>query len=78
LLKIMKSGQYPLPGAVQAAQFLGPHHMQPFFHPLMATGDFPKAFKLGMHRNSHPMWWRYEIIEWLQTHASRKANMQTP
>jgi predicted DNA-binding transcriptional regulator AlpA len=45
---------------------------------MMAAGDFPQAFKLGEHRNSHPVWWLYEIIEWLQAHASRKASMQTP
>jgi predicted DNA-binding transcriptional regulator AlpA len=45
---------------------------------MMAVGDFPQAFKLGRHRNSHPVWWLYEILEWLHAHASRKANMLTP
>jgi len=43
---------------------------------LMGSGSFPRAFKLGSHRNSPPVWWLSEIIEWLEAHAngtSRKA-----
>ena len=40
---------------------------------MMDAGDFPRAFKLGKHRNSHPVWWLTEIFEWLKAHASRKA-----
>jgi predicted DNA-binding transcriptional regulator AlpA len=40
---------------------------------LMDSGDFPRAFKLGRHRNSHPVWWLAEISGWLTAHASRKA-----
>lgn len=36
---------------------------------LQATGEFPRAFKLGSHRNSPPVWWLKEIIEWLETKA---------
>lgn len=39
----------------------------------MRAGRFPQAFKLGKHRNSHPVWWLYEILDWLTAHASRKA-----
>jgi predicted DNA-binding transcriptional regulator AlpA len=40
---------------------------------LMDSGDFPRAFKLGKYRSSHPVWWLAEILEWLKAHASRKA-----
>ena len=40
---------------------------------LMDSGEFPRAFKLGKHRNSHPVWWLTEILGWLKAHASRKA-----
>lgn len=40
---------------------------------LMRSRLFPQAFKLGTHRNSHPVWWLCEVTEWLQAHASRKA-----
>jgi predicted DNA-binding transcriptional regulator AlpA len=33
---------------------------------MMAEGRFPRAFKLGEHRNSHPVWKRREIVEHLQ------------
>jgi predicted DNA-binding transcriptional regulator AlpA len=36
---------------------------------LVASGDFPKPFKLGSHRNSPPVWWLREIIEWLEAKA---------
>ncbi len=39
---------------------------------LMSAGDFPRAFKLGKHRNSHPVWWLSEITEWLKAYASSK------
>jgi predicted DNA-binding transcriptional regulator AlpA len=38
---------------------------------LMASGDFPRAFKLGKHRNSPPVWWLREIIEWLKARANQ-------
>jgi predicted DNA-binding transcriptional regulator AlpA len=40
---------------------------------LMDSGDFPRAFKLGKHRNSHPVWWLSEILDWLKAHANRNA-----
>ena len=36
---------------------------------LMAEGKFPACFKLGDHRNSPPVWWKKEVIEWLQERA---------
>jgi predicted DNA-binding transcriptional regulator AlpA len=44
---------------------------------MMAAGKFPQAFKLGKHRNSHPLWWLYEV-GWLKAHASREARMLAP
>ncbi len=41
---------------------------------LCASGDAPQFFKLGSHRNSPPVWWQWEIVEWLeQKAASRHA-----
>lgn len=36
---------------------------------LMHAGEFPQCFKLGNHRNSPPVWWLRELIEWLETKA---------
>jgi predicted DNA-binding transcriptional regulator AlpA len=36
---------------------------------MMKAGTFPQAFKLGKHRNSHPVWWLKELIVWLKAHA---------
>ena len=38
---------------------------------LMRASEFPQAFKLGIHRNSPPVWWLSEIIEWLERWAKR-------
>ena len=37
---------------------------------LMGTGEFPQSFKLGPHRNSHPVWWLSDITAWFQAHAN--------
>jgi len=39
---------------------------------LMSAGEFPKAFKLGNHRNSPPVWWLKEVFEWLDVRASKR------
>jgi predicted DNA-binding transcriptional regulator AlpA len=36
---------------------------------LMRRGEFPLCFKLGSHRNSPPVWWLHEVIEWLEARA---------
>ena len=36
---------------------------------LMRAGEFPLCFKLGSHRNSPPVWWVCEVIEWLEAKA---------
>jgi predicted DNA-binding transcriptional regulator AlpA len=36
---------------------------------LMRRGEFPSCFKLGSHRNSPPVWWLSEVIEWLEARA---------
>jgi predicted DNA-binding transcriptional regulator AlpA len=38
---------------------------------LMDAGEFPQRFKLGAHRNSPPVWWLRDIIEWLEAKARR-------
>ncbi len=40
---------------------------------MMAAGDFPKAFKLGKHRNSHPVWWHSEVMNWLRDLANASS-----
>ena len=40
---------------------------------LMFAGEFPRAFKLGPHRNSPPVWWLREIIDWLDAHARPRS-----
>jgi predicted DNA-binding transcriptional regulator AlpA len=35
----------------------------------MAAAEFPRAFKLGSHRNSPPVWWLKEIVGWLEDKA---------
>jgi len=37
---------------------------------LEKQGKFPKGFKLGTHTNSRRVWWRREVIAWLEAHAS--------
>jgi len=37
----------------------------------MKAGRFPKCFKLGAFRNSPPVWWLSEIIEWLESKAKQ-------
>jgi hypothetical protein len=34
---------------------------------LMKAGKFPMSFKLADYRNSHPVWWRYQVIEHFKT-----------
>lgn len=36
---------------------------------LMRAGKFPQCFKLGEFRNSPPVWWLHEIVEWLEAKA---------
>ena len=36
---------------------------------LIDSGKFPRAFKLGEHRNSPPVWWLKEVIDWLESKA---------
>ncbi len=36
---------------------------------LCASGEAPMFFKLRAHRNSPPVWWLHEIVEWLEARA---------
>jgi predicted DNA-binding transcriptional regulator AlpA len=38
---------------------------------MMKAGEFPQCFKLGKHRNSHPVWWLSAVVAWLRDHANR-------
>jgi len=33
---------------------------------MMAAGDFPQCFKLGSHRNSHPVWSRKRLRQFFR------------
>jgi predicted DNA-binding transcriptional regulator AlpA len=35
----------------------------------MRADRFPQCFKLGDHRNSPPVWWLSEVLEWLENRA---------
>lgn len=40
---------------------------------MMDAGRFPRAFKLGSHRNAHPVWWLSDITDWLKAHANAQT-----
>jgi predicted DNA-binding transcriptional regulator AlpA len=35
----------------------------------MERGEFPKASKLGNHRNSHPVWRMSEVLAYFEAHG---------
>lgn len=35
----------------------------------MSRGDFPKASKLGKHRNAHPVWRVTEVLSYLESYG---------
>ena len=37
---------------------------------MMAAQEFPQAFKLGKHRNSHPVWWLSQVMGWLRDRSN--------
>jgi predicted DNA-binding transcriptional regulator AlpA len=36
---------------------------------MMESGDFPQSFKLGGHRNSHPVWKLKDILNHFEAHG---------
>ena len=36
---------------------------------LMESESFPRCFKLGKHRNSHPVWWLADILSHFRHHG---------
>lgn len=38
----------------------------------MNAGEFPRSFKLGSHRNSPPVWWLSEVIQWLEDRSKTR------
>ena len=38
---------------------------------MMNAGEFPRAFKLGQHRNSPLVWWLSAILTWLEACSQR-------
>jgi len=57
----------------KAIKALGIPYSRAHIWRLMDCGDFPQAFKLGKHRNSPPVWWLREIIEWLELKAAQST-----
>ena len=57
----------------KAIKALGIPYSRAHIWRLMSCGDFPQAFKLGKHRNSPPVWWLREIIEWLELKAAQST-----
>jgi predicted DNA-binding transcriptional regulator AlpA len=53
----------------KAIKALGIPYCRAHIWRLMESGEFPKAFKLGPYRNSPPVWWQKDIIEWLDAKA---------
>jgi predicted DNA-binding transcriptional regulator AlpA len=39
---------------------------------LMYAGKFPRCFKLGTHRNSPPVWYLSEVLEWLEARSKTR------
>jgi predicted DNA-binding transcriptional regulator AlpA len=39
---------------------------------LMRAGEFPRCFKLGDYRNSPPVWYLYEIQEWIDNRSKTR------
>jgi predicted DNA-binding transcriptional regulator AlpA len=44
---------------------------------LMASNGFPQSFKLGGHRNSHPVWKLKDILNYFETHGLVLTDMDT-
>jgi len=55
----------------KAIKALGIPYSRAHIWRLMKAGLFPKCFKLGAFRNSPPVWWLAEIIEWLESKAKQ-------
>jgi predicted DNA-binding transcriptional regulator AlpA len=53
----------------KAIKALGIPYTRTHIWRLQQSGDFPMSFKLGPHRNSPPVWWLSDIIEWLEAKA---------
>ena len=46
---------------------------------LMIAGRFPRASKLGNHRNSHPVWSVKEVLEHFKAHGLKITDdFETP
>ena len=41
---------------------------------MMKAGKFVRCFKLGNTRNSHPVWWRREVLAWLAERQQAAAS----
>jgi predicted DNA-binding transcriptional regulator AlpA len=53
----------------RAIKALGIPYSRTHLFRLVKSGDFPVPFKVGDHRNSPPVWWLREVIEWLEAKA---------
>jgi predicted DNA-binding transcriptional regulator AlpA len=41
---------------------------------MMKAGKFPECFKLGNFRNSPPVWYLREVIQWLEAKAKGRRS----
>ena len=62
----------------KALKALGIPYSRAHIWRLMEAGEFPRCFKLGKHRNSPPVWWQSEVIEWLEQRAKAALPSATP
>jgi predicted DNA-binding transcriptional regulator AlpA len=53
----------------RAIKALGIPYSRTHLFRLVKSGDFPRPFKVGSHRNSPPVWWLHEVIQWLEAKA---------
>jgi predicted DNA-binding transcriptional regulator AlpA len=61
----------------KALKSLGIPYSRAHIWRLMRAGEFPRAFKLGSHRNSPPVWYLCEVIEWIERRSTaRLTNTQ--
>jgi predicted DNA-binding transcriptional regulator AlpA len=43
---------------------------------LMKDGKFPECFKLGEFRNSPPVWFRDEVVRWIEAKAKGRRSSE--
>lgn len=57
----------------KALKALGIPYSRAHIWRLMEIKKFPQSFKLGEFRNSPPVWWLSEVLQWLESKANKAA-----